>query len=336
MELTGLALGSRRDTDNDEIIALARRADELGYDTIWAGESWGRDVFTVLTMLACHTHRIRVGTGITTVYSRTPALIAQSIASLDMVSNGRAVLGLGTSGRAVVENWHGVEYKHPLARTREYIEIIRTALSVQRLDHDGREFKLRGFRLSFSPVQERIPVFVASLGPKNLALTGELADGWLPIWVHPDHLPSMIAEVNAGATTAGRDIADICVAPQVLCCATKSAEETAEARSMLKAHMAFYIAGMGAYYRRLFQRYGYADECGRIQEAWSRGDRKEAASLVSEEMLDKITVYGDAEECREGLKRLRERGADMPVVAFPHGCPDSTIMHTLEALAPGG
>ena len=335
MELTALALGSRRDMDDTEMIGLARRADDLGYNTIWVGESWGRDVFTVLTMLACHTQRIRVGTGIATVYSRTPALIAQSIASLDIVSGGRAVLGLGTSGRAVVENWHGVEYRRPLERTREYIEIIRTALSGERVDHQGPEFQLRGFRLPFSPVQERIPMFVAALGPKNLALTGELTDGWLPIWTHPEYLPGMIVELEAGATAGGRSIGDICVAPQVLCYVSRSADETAEARSLLRAHMAYYIAGMGSYYRRLLQRYGYVEECSRIQEAWTRREREEAASLVSVDMLDKITVYGDVEECRERLKILRARGADMPVIAFPHGCPAGPIMHTLEALAPG-
>ena len=172
MGATGLSIGSRMDVDNDGIIALARRADELGYDSLWVGESWGRDVFTVLTMMACHTGRIRLGTGIVTVFSRTPALVAQSIASLDVASQGRAVLGLGTSGRIVIEEWHGVKYDRPVERTREYIDIVRMALAGQRVDYQGSLFQLSRFRLTFSPVQERIPIYVASLGPRNLALTG--------------------------------------------------------------------------------------------------------------------------------------------------------------------
>ena len=139
---TGFHIGSRRDSQIDEVIASAKLADELGYDTIWVGESWGWDVFTTLTMIACHTERIRLGTGIATVFSRSPAMTAQSIASLDVISGGRATLGLGTSGRIVIEDWHGVEYRKPLERTREYINIIRLILSGQRVDFQGKMFNL--------------------------------------------------------------------------------------------------------------------------------------------------------------------------------------------------
>ena len=334
MEVTGLSIGSRRDIDNDEIIALARRADELGYDTMWAGEAWGRDAFTVLTMIACHTSRIRVGTGIATVFSRTPALMAQSIVSLDIVSKGRAVLGLGTSGRIVIEGWHGLKYERPLERTREYIDIIRMALAGERVNYQGRLFQLSRFRLLLPPVQERIPIFVASLSPRNLALTGELADGWLPIWVHLDHLPDIKMQVEAGASKAGRSINDITVAPQILSYVTRGADEEAEAQRLLRAHMAYYIGGMGTYYQKLFERYGYTEESQHVREAWARNEREKAASLISDDMLDKITIYGDAEECREKLKRYRAKGADMPVIGFPHGCSWDAILHTLEALAP--
>ena len=336
MEVTGLTIGTRRGIDNDTFIALAKRADELGYHALFTGESWGRDVFTVLTMVACHTSRIRVGTGIATLFSRTPAMTAQSIASLDIVSNGRAVLGLGTSGRIVVEQWHGVKFERPLERTREYIEIIRKALAGERMDHQGPIFKLGRFRMPFSPVQERIPIYVASLGPKNLALTGELADGWLPIWVHPGHLPGLLSSLEEGALGARRTLEDITVAPQVLCCIANDAGEREQARKLLRAHMAYYIGGMGAYYYRLFQRYGYLDETARVREAWSENDRGKAASQISDEMLDSMTVYGDAEECREKLQKFRARGVDMPLVSFPNACPSELMFRTLEALAPRG
>ena len=333
---TGLTIGTRQDVDDGEIIALAKRADELGYDTVWTGEAWGRDVFTVLTMIACHTRNLRVGTGIATVFSRTPALIAQSIASLDIISRGRAVLGLGTSGRRVVEGWHGVGYQRPLERTAEYIRIIRLVLSGRRVDYDGRLFQLARFRLPFSPVRSSIPIFVASLGPRNLALTGELADGWLPTWVHVDHLPAMKDTVRAGAEAAGRTIDQVSTAPQILCYVASGPDEMDRGRRLLSGHVAYYVGGMGDYYHRLFSRYGYREECDRIRGAWRAGDRAHAASLVSGEMLDKVAVLGGADECRAKLDAYRTAGADVPVVGFPHGCPPDAALRTLEALAPEG
>ena len=334
MELTGVSIGTRRDDDDAEILAIARRADELGYHTLWTAESWGRDAFTILTMIACNTGRIRLGTGIVAIYSRTPTLLAQTVASLDVISRGRAVLGLGTSGRAVVEDWHGQKYERPLERTREYIEIIRMALAGQRVDYHGRNFRLARFRLAFSPVQEKIPIFVASLGPKNLALTGELADGWLPTWVHVDHLPAMRRQVEEGAARAGRSMKDVTVAPQVMCYVSRNSEEREEGRRLLGAHLSYYVGGMGTYYQDLFGRYGYQEEARLIKDAWKRNERERAASLVSDDILDKVAIFGEAEECREKLGRYRAGGADMPVVGFPHGCPLGPVLRTLEALAP--
>ena len=335
-EVTGLSIGGGRSTNDDEIIAVTRRADELGYDTVWTGEAWGRDVFTVLTMIACHTSRLRLGTGIATVFSRTPSMIAQSIASLDVISKGRAVLGLGTSGRLVVEGWHGLKYERPLERTREYIEIIRMALAGQRVNYQGRNFQLSRFRLQFSPVQERIPIFVASLGQRNMALTGEMADGWLPTWVHVDHLPGMKAQLEEGAAEAGRNTGDLTAAPQILSYVTRNADDKVEARRLLRGHMAYYVGGMGTYYNELFQRYGYGEEAQRVREAWALNERERAASMFSDDILDKLTIWGDVEECRDKLERYRANGADMPVIGFPHGCPLDASIRTLEALAPRG
>jgi F420-dependent oxidoreductase-like protein len=335
-EVTGLSIGGGRSTNDDEIIAVTRRADELGYDTVWTGEAWGRDVFTVLTMIACHTGRLRLGTGIATVFSRTPSMIAQSIASLDVISKGRAVLGLGTSGRLVVEGWHGLKYERPLERTREYIEIIRMALAGQRVNYQGRNFQLSRFRLQISPVQERIPIFVASLGQRNMALTGEMADGWLPTWVHVDHLPGMKAQLEEGAAKAGRNTGDLTAAPQILSYVTRNADDKVEARRLLSGHMAYYVGGMGTYYNELFQRYGYGEEAQRVREAWALNERERAASMFSDDILDKLTIWGDVEECRDKLERYRANGADMPVIGFPHGCPLDASIRTLEALAPRG
>ena len=333
MAATSISIGSRTIGD-DEILSMARKAEDLDYDTIWVGESWGRDAFTVLTMIACHTSRIRLGTGITTVYSRTPTLMAQSIASLDMVSKGRATLGLGTSGPKVIEEWHGLEYGRPLQRTREYIDVVRMALSGEPVNYQGRYFQLGQFRLLISSVQERIPIYVASIGPRNMHLTGELADGWLPIWVHVESLPGMKHQVDEGAAKAGRSIKDVIVAPQVLCSVARTEDERAEGQRRMRAHMAFYIGGMGPHHYGLFTRYGYVEEARLVREAWANNEREKAAALISDEMLDNITICGDAEECREKLEKYRVNGADVPVITFPNHCPRDVVLHTLEVLAP--
>ena len=334
MSAIGVSFGSR-DIPHEELITLARLADQLGYASLWVGESWGRDAFTTLSMLACHTSRIGLGTGIVPVFSRTPALIAQSIASLDTISNGRALLGLGTSGRRVIEGWHGQSFQGPLERTREYVTIIRMALAGQRVDHHGRFFNLEKFRMACAPVQECIPIYLAALGPKNLALTGEVADGWLPTWVDARRLPQVKGEVERHAIEAGRSPGDIIVAPQVLTLAARSEEERAEARRLLSAHLAFYIGGMGRYYYDLFQRQGYVEESRAVKEAWERRERDRAASLVTDEMLDNVTISGGPDECREKLAGYRAAGADMPVITFPSGASGDAMTRTIEALAPG-
>ncbi len=335
MSGTGLFFNPRPDGYSfKDMITVAQHADRLGYDELWTGESWGMDAFTVLTAIACNTQSIRLGTGIVTVYSRTPSMIAQCIASLDLVSEGRAMLGLGSSGRIVIEDWHGLPFKYPLQRTREYMEIIRQALSGEAVNHEGRFYNLRRFRLGASPVQQRIPIYLASLGPKNLDLTGELADGWLPIWVHQGHLPGLKEQVAKGAVRAGRDISEISVAPQIMCHVADGAEDLADAERRVRAHMTYYIGGMGTYYYDLFSRYGYQAEGDALREAWAAGDRAKAASMITDEMLDNVTILGDAATCRAKLNQFRRSGADMPLVAFPRGSSLPAMFRTLDALAP--
>ena len=335
MERIALTFSSRDNNDDTDLIAVAQAADRLGYDSFWTGESWGRDAFTVLTMLAGHTERIGLGTGIVTVYSRTPGLIAQSIASLDCISGGRAILGLGASGRIVIEDWHGVKFDHPVARTREYIDIIRMALSGQRVNYEGRFYNLKRFRMGISPVQERIPIYVASLGRRNLELTGAMADGWLPIWMHCERLPQVKEPLARAATAAGRPASDVATAPQILCCASENEETIAGAVAQARAHMAFYVGGMGQYYYDLFCRYGYQAECDALRLAWGEGDRGQAAAAITDEMVDNITVIGTPEDCRRKMSRFRAHGVDLPLVAFPHGTNREAMLGTLEALAPG-
>ena len=334
MEGLGVAIGSRRDVSTEAIVSLAQLADRLGYASVWVGESWGRDAFTLLTMIACHTSKVHLATGIVPVYSRTPALLAQTVASLDAISNGRAILGLGTSGRLVIEQWHGEKFERPLQRTREYIEIIRMALQGERVNYEGHFYQVQRFRMATEPVQDRLPIYVASLGPKNLELTGQLADGWLPTWVDVLRLPEMTQQVVQPALAAGRSASDVTVAPQVLALASNTDEENAHARNLARAHMAYYVGGMGTYYNDLFRRYGYVEESARVREAWEAGDRERAAQSITDEMLDNITIIGDRDDCLRKVEKYRQAGADMPVLSFPHGATPEAMERTLEALAP--
>jgi len=330
----GLFLNASRETSDDDLISIAKQADSLGYHSFWTGESWGRDVFTVLTMVACHTENLRLGAGIVNVFSRTPALIAQTVASLDILSKGRAILGLGSSGRIVVENWHGVPFDSPLARTREYIDIIRLALSGGPVNHQGKFYQMDRFRMMSPPVQERVPIYIASLGPKNLALTGELADGWLPIWAHREQIPDLKEAIGLAAAKAGRVITDVTTAPYIMCYAAGDPQDLAIGDRLLRDHMAYYIGGMGSYYFDSFSRAGFASEAQAVQDAWGSGDRERAAAAVSDRMLESVAVIGTPEQCRSQLAQFRQAGVDLPIATFPHGADVAAILRTIKALAP--
>jgi len=334
MNEIGLAINSRGETSDEEIIAIAKLADDLGYHSFWTSESWGRDAFTILTMIACHTENIRLATGIVNIYSRTPALLAQTIASLDIISNGRAILGLGSSGKVVVEGWHGVPFNSPLARTREYIEIIRKALSGAPVNHQGKFYQMDRFRMISPPVQQRLPIYVASLGPKNLALTGELADGWLPVWANRERLPDLKEQISVGAAKSGRSINDVTIAPYLMCYTSASAEDLEHGAQLLRAHMAYYIGGMGNYYFDSFCRAGFETEATAVRDAWASRDRDQAANAVSDRMLESVVVLGDAQQCQDQIAGFRKTGVDMPVATFPHGMELSAIHRTISALAP--
>ena len=327
-----IAYGSRQDTTNSELIEIAQTSEEFGYSAFFTGESWGRDALTALTFVACHTSSLKVGTGILPIYSRTPALIAQSIASLDSISGGRAILGLGTSGRIVIEDWHGVPFEKPIENTEEYVAIIRQALSGQRLDYSSDNFNLKGFRLNINPTQSEIPIYLASLGPRNLELTGKIANGWIPIWVHYEHLPSLKASVEAGSISVGRDPSLVKVCPQILCYMAETSRERETGKDLIRRHIAYYVAGMGTYYYNLFCRYGYKTESDKAREAWVRNDREAASRAISDDMIEAIAVTGDPNECQFQIERFRSFGADAPIVAFPHGMRHNAVLDTIRSL----
>jgi coenzyme F420-dependent oxidoreductase len=330
MARIGLTLPRSEDLPRKEIVEVVQQAEALGYESVWAGESWGRDGFTWLTQLACHTSRIKLATGITTVYSHSPAIIAQTVASLDEISEGRVILGLGTSGPIVIENWHGMPFDRPLRRTREYIEIIRLILSGERVNYEGEIFQLKGFRLPFTPVRPSVPIYIASLGPQNLRLTGELADGWLPIYLDASHLAAFQRDLAGGAQKAGRPLSAIDVAPYILSCVSEDVEA---ARRLVKSHLAYYIGGMGTFYANLVARYGFEGEVGRVREAWGKGDRQAAAGQVTDAMVARMAICGSPKEGRAQLENYRAAGVTLPIVSFTHAASRDMIRQTLEGLA---
>jgi len=331
MRRLGLTLQLGDGLSRAELIELVRLAEERGYEAVFVPEAWGYDAVTTLAELATQTRRITLGTGILPVWSRSPAVLAMTAASLDELSGGRFILGLGISGPVVIQDWHGVAFERPIQRTREAIAIIRLALAGDRVTHAGEIFRVQRFRLDFSPPRPRIPIYLASIGPKNLRLTGEVADGWLPIYCSPEGLTSMGEEVAGGAKAAGRDPAAIEVAPYVLACLSDDSEA---GRRLVRRHLAYYIGGMGTFYFNLMQRSGFGHEAEAIQAAWHRGDRAGAAELVSDAMLEQLSLTGDRESCNTKLDRLRSAGASLPILMPPRGVTAAMVRRTVELLAP--
>src|SRR5215468_8807204 len=202
--------------DWNAILENVRLADGMGYDAVWLGEAWGYELFTSLADLVHVTERMKIGAGIANVFSRSPALIAATTATLDERSHGRMLLGLGPSGPQVIEHWHGIPFSRPLQRTREYIEIIDRILRREPLNYEGEVFKLeRGFTLRFRPPREHIPIYIGSLGPKNIALAGEMADGILPVYWPAQDYPDLRAQLDAASTSAGRSAGSTLIAPYI-------------------------------------------------------------------------------------------------------------------------
>jgi F420-dependent oxidoreductase-like protein len=317
---------------------LARKLREVGGEIKRQAEATLADLYpkdpdgaTPIAYLMAKTERLRFGSGIFQIGTRTPALIGMTAQSLDQMSGGRFMLGLGTSGPAVIENWHGVPFDRPIQRTREYVEIIRLALSGQRVNYEGELFHLRGFRLGFRPPRSRIPIYIASLSPRNLELTGELADGWLPVFLSPRHMAVFTDHLQAGAGKAGRGLADLDVAPYIL---TLVADDIAMAKSLCRQHIAYYVGGMGEFYNNLVGRYGFAAEAALVKAAWAKGDREAAAAAVSDAMLDALAIVGTAAEGRRKLEEYLAAGVTHAVLSFPHDTPPPMIRQTIAALAP--
>jgi len=304
-------------TEREEIVRRVQIADDLGVESVWTAEAWGRDAFSMLTQLALTTKKIQLGTAIVNVFSRTPAVLAMTFGTLDELSGGRAIIGLGSSGKNVIEHWHGVPFEKPATRLREYIEIINKIIARTRLTYDGEIFKMdRGFIMQFTTVRDHIPTYIASITPKSMRQTGEIADGWIPIYWPKDKIQSGIDTLLEGASRVGKTRADLTVAPAITMIITEGKDD-AERRMAARAPIAFYVGRMGTYYYEMLQRHGFEEEVAAIQAAWAKRDAQGAAAAVSDRMLEQTAVVGTLEQCKEELDERRALGVDLPILPMP-------------------
>ncbi|MBV9821314.1 MAG: LLM class F420-dependent oxidoreductase, partial [Actinobacteria bacterium] len=269
-------------------LTLVREAERLGFDSVWVAEAYGSDAPTALGWLAGQTSTIGLGSAILQIPARTPAMTAMTAATLDLLSAGRFRLGLGVSGPQVSEGWHGVRFGQPLARTREYLEVVRQALRREQLVHDGKHYPLplpdgpgRPLHLSLKPLRPELPIHLAAVGPKNLELAGEIADGWLATFFAPGHAAEQLASIAAGRARAGKQSAGFEVVPTVPVSIGEDVEYCARA---VRPYAALYVGGMGSrqqnFYNSLAVRMGYPDEAREVQELYLAGRKHAAAAAI--------------------------------------------------------
>lgn len=311
----------------DDTVGLAQTAEDRGYHSVWYPEANRRDVFMVLGQIARETESIRLAPGITPVYARVPVQLAMAAATLDEVSDGRAMVGLGASSDITVENWYGIDYDRPLRHLRETIEIVNLAVSENRVDYDGDIFQVNNYPSGVESVQDSIPLYNAALGETNRKLTGEFADGWLPVNVPFEKLPAFIEDIQEAAADAGRDPDEITIAPYIISCVSEDRER---ARNQVRGLLAYYIGAMD-YYAGVFRRFGFEDQVDHIRDAWQDGDRDIARERISDSLLDSVAIGGTPEEGRERLQEYREQGVDIPVV-YPPQAPQDLIETTVTEL----
>ena len=331
----GLSLGyAPPGTNPADLFPLVDEAERLGFDSVWVAEAWGTDAVSVLGWLAARTERIKLGSAIMQIPGRTPANAAMTAATLDLLSGGRFLLGLGTSGPQVVEGWHGQPWGKPLGKTREYVEVVRAALRRAVVEHAGEHYRIpwdgpgatglgKPLKLMLRPLRAEIPIYLAALGPKNVALTAEIADGWLPIFVAPERFDDAFGP-SIAAAPPGFEIA-----------ATASVlvgDDVPALRDALRPHVALYVGGMGSkgrnFYNALVRRYGWEDEAERIQELYLSGKRWDAIAAVPDELVDAVSLVGPKERIAERLEAWRET----PVTTLVLGTTQPEALQTLAEL----
>jgi F420-dependent oxidoreductase-like protein len=308
----GLGLGA------SEQLALVQEAERLGYDSVWTAEAYGSDAVTILAWLAAQTERIKLGSAVLQMPGRSAAMTAMTAATLDQLSGGRFLLGIGSSGPQVAEGWHGQRFAHQLQRTREYVDVVRMALRRERVRYAGETLELplpdgpgKALKLTIAPVQEQIPVYVAAIGPKNTTLTAEIGDGWIPTLFSPEHVAEFRPLLEAGFAAAGdgKSLATFDVAPNVQ---TLVSDDRDAARDAMRPFLALYVGGMGSrkqnFYNALVQRYGFEDAARRVQDLYLDGHKEEAAAALPDALIDAVSLCGPRDVVRERIAMFRDAG----------------------------
>src|SRR5918997_5225153 len=300
----------------EQQLEILQEAEADGFHSVWAAEAYGSDTATVLAWLAANSERIRVGSAIFQMPGRTPAMTAMTAATIDQLSGGRMLLGLGSSGPQVAEGWHGQRFGHQIQRTREYVQVVRKALARERLEYDGEIYTLplpdgpgKALKLTIGPVQEQIPIYLAAIGPNNTKLAGEIADGWIPTLFSPEHVAEFRPLLQEGAARGGRSLEHFDIAPTVQVCVSDDLES---ARNQMRPVLALYVGGMGSreknFYNALVRRYGFEDEARDVQELYLEGRREDAIARLSDELIDTVSLVGTPAHVRDRLAVYREAG----------------------------
>jgi F420-dependent oxidoreductase-like protein len=307
----------------EQQIETVRDAESAGYDSVWAAEAYGSDAATVLAWLAAQTEKIRIGSAIFQMPARSPAMTAMTAATLDQLSNGRMTIGLGSSGPQVAEGWHGQRFAKQMQRTREYVEILRMTLARERLEHHGEIYDLplpdgpgKALKLTIGTVQERIPIYLAAIGPNNTRLAGEIADGWIPIFFSPEHVGESKQLLSEGAERGGRDLNGFDIAPSVQ---VRIDDDLDRARDAMRPFLALYVGGMGSrkknFYNELVRRYGFEEAAEEVQNLYLDGKKEEAAAALPDELIDATTLVGPPGKIAERLAVYRDAGVGTLMVS---------------------
>ncbi len=331
-DATGL-LAFWKNYDREMYVKAAVLADELGYDSFWLPEAWGYEIFSLLTEIALKTKHIKLGTAIVNVFSRSPGMIAMNAATLDEISEGRFILGIGASGKNVVEGFHGREFKKPLTQVRDVIRVVRTLLAGEKLTKaDAKLNDYRPFELAMTPTRRHIPIYVAALKESSIRSIGEMADGWIPTFWPYQELQQGKKWIAEGAAKTARDPSQIVTAPFTSVMPLDASDTTS---MMLKDIIAFYIGGMGEHYIKVLSDFGFEDECQRIAKLYkNKSTRAQAKEAVTDEIMDALAIAGDPQYCIEELHRRRGFGIDLPILNLPAGVPWEVMEMFIRVMAP--
>jgi F420-dependent oxidoreductase-like protein len=336
----GYVLGTGPAGSTADVLALVQEAERLGYSVAWSAEAYGSDAATVLGYLAGQTETIDLGAAVLQIPARSPAMTAMTAATLDLLSHGRFRLGLGVSGPQVSEGWHGVRFDKPLARTREYVSIVRSALARETVTHEGEFFTLplpdgpgKPLKLAVHPARERVPLYLAAVGPKNLELTGEIADGWLAIFFSPEYAGEAMSAVHSGRERAGRTDEPFDIAATV---PVSIGADVAACADPIRPYAALYVGGMGSrkqnFYNQLARRMGFEAEAERVQDLYLDRKHREAMAAVPLDFIDQTSLLGPPERIAERLHAFAEAGVTTLTVATSE--PDHSLrIETLRRVA---